>query len=798
MYAGVDKYGGAVVGEGQPADAAAAPTGLSLEDTLETAAAEETVVIDVPYSYYEDEEDESSLVTGTSQVLLAAQLNPSAGGLMWIEQESTQAAYKNVVAMSQMTSMLRDRDRNTCYERAIERAIARFSARHGRAPLVLDIGAGTGLLSLFAARHGAEHVYACEMFPPMAEIAQHVTAANYPDKITVFALRSTDIVVATEATGDASEAHLPRRADMLVSELFDSLLLGEAVIPIVRHALAHLLVPDAVVLPARATVFAHVVQNEQIYRMNSLAGQYVDDHEHVRLARNDRAWACTGAKPALPLHVRALEATNTALTQPTPVLSFDFTKPIAAPSVSGPALFKETVVRAVADGEVHGIVMWWHVHFGADVDDDESSEVYSTQPGVQNWQDHWVQVVFPLTERLSVHTTDALVLCAHHDDLRIWFDVEAAVEAEVATGASLSSSVSAASEHVEGTLAKKRRTAAVVSTEKEPCTCGLHLVSNAERIAMLADAERTQAFSGAIAKAVARLQAMRQQQQVADGVDDGGQALTTELVCLDASDGSLCALLAAAHGVAHVTSVESKDVSARIFEQILAGNAVSQETTAVLCCGCKGLLPAHLRGERRADLLVGEPFYYAMQNLPLWQALNFWLRRSALAADTLAPDALVVPAGARVCAQAVRFEHLHECFGTVGAVSGFDHAYFDQFQDACYARNFPFPVYMYPYTAASDVLTLGTWSFEDVAHSVSSDLVTALQPDEPAPNGVVVWVEYALDREGEHVVATGPRVVHSKQLVRFLPPAATPSLSLQSRFHFDALEGTVDVDFELL
>lgn len=772
MYAGVDKYGGAVVGEGQPAGAADAPAGLSLEDTLETAAAEETVVVDVPYSYYEDEDDESSLVTGTSQVLLAAQLNPSGGGLMWVEQESAQAAYKNVVAMSQMTSMLRDRDRNACYERAIERAIARFTSRHGRAPLVLDIGAGTGLLSLFAARHGAAHVYACEMFPPMAEIAQHVTAANYPDKITVYALRSTDLVVAGEGVDDTSDAHLPRRADMLVSELFDSLLLGEAVIPIVRHALEHLLAPGAVVLPERATVFAQVVQNEQIYRMNSLAGQFVDAPQQVRLARDDSAWTCTGAKPALPLHVRALEAATTELTRPTRVLSFDFTKPIAAPSSSaaGATASQETVVSAVADGRVHGVVMWWHVSFDA-----EDSVVYSTAPGAQNWQDHWVQVVFPLTEQLAVRATDALVLRAHHDDLRIWFDVEA--KASPTAGDSVE------------TLAKKSRTSVDAPTEKEPCTCGLHLVSNAERIAMLADSERTRAFSAAIGKAITHLKAQRQQQT---GEEEA------ELACLDVSDGSLCALLAAAHGVAHVTSVESKDVSARIYEQILRGNAASRDAE-VLCCGCKGLLPAHLHGERRADLLVGEPFFYSMQNLPLWQALNFWLRRSALA-DTLAPDALVVPARARVCAQAVRFEHLHECFGAVGAVSGFDHAYFDQFQDAYYARNFPFPVYMYAHAAVSDVLTLGAWSYAELAHSVSSSFATEL--GDAQPNGVVVWVEYALDREGEHVVATGPRAVHSKQLVRFLAPAETTTTAttwqLQSRFHFDALEGTVDVDFELV
>ena len=136
MYAGVDKYGGAVVGEGPPTGEETQAQGLSLEEAVETAAAEETVVVDVPYSYYEDENDPSTLVTGKSQVLLSAQLNPESGGLMWVEQEETHETYKNVVAMSQMTSMLRDEDRNKCYEMGIKGAIERFKQRHGRAPIV--------------------------------------------------------------------------------------------------------------------------------------------------------------------------------------------------------------------------------------------------------------------------------------------------------------------------------------------------------------------------------------------------------------------------------------------------------------------------------------------------------------------------------------------------------------------------------------------------------------------------------------------------------------------------------------
>ncbi|GLE05320.1 hypothetical protein PINS_up014333 [Pythium insidiosum] len=547
---------------------------------------------------------------------------------------------------------------------------------------------------------------------------------------------------------------------MLVSELFDSILLGEAVIPTVRHAQQHLLAPHAVIVPERATVYAHVVDSERVHRLNSVADRPLNE-TGARLARNDAAQSCTGAKPALPLHIQAFDGDATPLTEPTAVLSFDFTS-LPSGVAPLPPQTQRTSVTAIASGRPHAVFLWWEVSF-----DRDDRVTYSTRPGAQNWQDHWVQVVFPLAPSPStyVETGESLSLLAHHDDLRIWFDVEK--------------------------TATTTTTAAVtVAPEKPPCVCGLHLLCNAERLAMLSDSDRTSALDAAIARAVETLATRR-------------ACSPAELSCLDASDGSLGALLAASRGVGSVTSIESKDVSARIFEQICDANNTTNNSVRVLCCGCKGLLPEHLERERPADLLVAEPFYYSMQNLPLWQALNFWLRRTALA-PALAPDAVVIPARARVLAQPVVFEHLHECFGAVGDVAGFDHAFFDQFQTSYYARNFPFPVFMYPFAAAGAVVELATWRFAEAAHSVhaSTAMATTL-----APNAVIVWVEYEL-LEGEEADAhklrltTGPAVTHSKQLVRFLPPApstATASATaatLHASFSFDAMDGAMELSVE--
>ena len=53
--------------------------------------------------------------------------------------------------------MLKDTSRTLAYQRAIEGNAADFKDK-----IVMDIGCGTGILSIFAARAGAKHVYAID------------------------------------------------------------------------------------------------------------------------------------------------------------------------------------------------------------------------------------------------------------------------------------------------------------------------------------------------------------------------------------------------------------------------------------------------------------------------------------------------------------------------------------------------------------------------------------------------------------------------------------------------------------
>ena len=152
--------------------------------------------------------------------------------------------------------MMNDAFRNQAYERAIQAAVT--PGTH-----VLDIGTGSGLLSLMAARAGARRVTTCEMVKVVAEKARDIVARNgYENKITVVPLKSTDARRGHEIDG---------RADLLVSEILSSDLLGEGVLPALEHARTELLTPEAKIIPAACGVMGFLGGAEELESRNHVA-----------------------------------------------------------------------------------------------------------------------------------------------------------------------------------------------------------------------------------------------------------------------------------------------------------------------------------------------------------------------------------------------------------------------------------------------------------------------------------------------------------------------------------------------
>ncbi|WP_406632507.1 methyltransferase domain-containing protein [Amycolatopsis sp. WGS_07] len=101
-------------------------------------------------------------------------------------------------------AMLADRPRMRAYERALAQTVEPGA-------VVADVGAGTLALSLLALEHGAGHVYAVEADPETAALAERIVADNdLKEKVTLI-------------QGDARVVKLPRKADVVVSEMMGNL-----------------------------------------------------------------------------------------------------------------------------------------------------------------------------------------------------------------------------------------------------------------------------------------------------------------------------------------------------------------------------------------------------------------------------------------------------------------------------------------------------------------------------------------------------------------------------------------------
>jgi type II protein arginine methyltransferase len=162
-------------------------------------------------------------------------------------KSNLRAAYRDVVPGWHF-AMMDDKERNNAYEAAIRRAAP--------GKQVLDIGTGAGLLSMMAARAGAARVTGCEMVAVIPERARMIVERNgFAPRVTIHGKRSQDLEVGRD---------LPERANVLMTETFSSGLINEEVLPALEHAHEHLLMPDALVIPAAASAMGYLCGGETL------------------------------------------------------------------------------------------------------------------------------------------------------------------------------------------------------------------------------------------------------------------------------------------------------------------------------------------------------------------------------------------------------------------------------------------------------------------------------------------------------------------------------------------------------
>jgi hypothetical protein len=280
--------------------------------------------------------------------------------------------------------MLNDAARNKAYEEAIGRTV------HS-GDIVLEIGTGAGLLAMMAARAGAGHVYTCESVGAIAQKAQEIIAGNgLSSQITVLPKWST----ALRAGSD-----LPRRADVLICEIADNLLIGEGMLAAIAHARSDLLVPNARLLPGSGRVLVEPVEAPNLHsldRIGQVSGFDLSAFNEFSRFGN--------------LSVESVrEGDFEPLGDAAEAFRFDFTD---GPFQSESKRLDMVCCRA---GELHGLLVWFELSLAADI-------TIGNYPGRDG--DHWGHALFLVDRPRTVAAGETLRIVARHDTTTIDMSVE--------------------------------------------------------------------------------------------------------------------------------------------------------------------------------------------------------------------------------------------------------------------------------------------------------------------------------------------------------------------------------------
>lgn len=226
-------------------------------------------------------------------------------------------------------AMLNDHRRTRHFRQALEDVVTPSS-------VVLEAGAGAGLLSLLAARAGAEHVYACEHIPELASLARKIIAENgYADRITVISKPIEDLRVGVD---------LPSAADILLFDHISCDVLGYGAMAVLEAA-SLLTRPGASVVPCAVDLRGRIIDCASLAQKTR-----VDQVETF-----DFSLANQFAPPFLTISNFARDLRH--LSGSFDIFHFDFGCPLDRQR-------QRTIEVAVTHGgTAHGLMIWLNIWF---------------------------------------------------------------------------------------------------------------------------------------------------------------------------------------------------------------------------------------------------------------------------------------------------------------------------------------------------------------------------------------------------------------------------------------------------
>ncbi|KAJ5993028.1 hypothetical protein N7451_008752 [Penicillium sp. IBT 35674x] len=260
--------------------------------------------------------------------------------------------------------MLKDDVRTRSYRDSI------YQNRHiFKDKVVLDVGCGTGILSMFAARAGAKHVIGVDM-SSIIEKAKEIVAVNgLSDKITLL-------------QGKMEEVNLPfPKVDIIISEWMGYFLLYESMLDTVLYARDTYLVEGGKIFPDKATMYVAAIED----------GEYKDD----KIGFWDNVYGFDYSPMKQTALTEPLVDTvemKALVTDPCPIITFDLNT-VTTADLAFRVPYNLTAKRS---DFIHAMISWFDIEFSAC----HKPIYFSTGPHAK--YTHWKQTVFYLKDVLTI------------------------------------------------------------------------------------------------------------------------------------------------------------------------------------------------------------------------------------------------------------------------------------------------------------------------------------------------------------------------------------------------------------
>ncbi|XP_076988932.1 protein arginine N-methyltransferase 7 isoform X3 [Tamandua tetradactyla] len=559
-----------------------------------------------------------------------------------------------------------------------------------------------------------------------------------------------------EADGD-----MPCRANILLTELFDTELIGEGALPSYEHAHRHLVQENCEAVPHRATVYAQLVESRRMWSWNKLfpirVRSSLGERVIVPPLELDR---CPGAPSVYDLQLNQVSPADfTILSDVLPMFSVDFSK-----QVSSSAACHSKQFEPLESGQAQVVLSWW------DIEMDPEGKIKCTMapfwahsdPEELQWRDHWMQCVYFLPQEEPVVQGSVLCLVAHHDDYCMWYTLQ---------------------------QTSPEKNSRALPQVRPVCDCQAHLLWNRPRFGEINDQDRTDKYVQAL-----------------------GTVLKSDSVCLCVSDGSLLPMLVHHLGTEQVFTIESSAASHRLMKKIFQANHLEDKIN-IIEKRPEFLTPTDLKG-KKVSLLLGEPFFTT--SLLPWHNLYFWYVRTAVD-QHLGPGAVVMPQAASLYAMIVEFRDLWRIRSPCGDCEGFDvHIMDDMIKHALDFRESkeaePHPLWEYPCRSLSKPQQVLIFDFRQPVPQQLVHAEGSIELRRSGRNhGAVLWMDYHLTPDS--TVSTGLLKPadegdccwnpHCKQAVYFFNPTLDPRVApggpqmVTYAVEFNPHTGDISLDFRL-